>query len=90
LGVNADTGAIDFVADGERAGVLMNTRKVKEWLKCIKDAVRDSDDEVAHSREDDMAWEIIEAIAKDDCEDPQACCDLALKSQKLDFARWCA
>jgi hypothetical protein len=48
------------------------------------------DDEAAHSAEDRLWSDVLESIAHGDCDDPQACAELALKTKALDFQRWCA
>lgn len=48
------------------------------------------DAEVAHSAEDGLYLELLEAIADSKCEDPQGCAAEAVKTQAIDFERWCA
>jgi hypothetical protein len=61
---------------------------VEEMLRTIRDIA--GDDEAAHSKEDDMHQLVLRAIADGKCEDPRECARVALKSQEIDFARWCA
>lgn len=48
------------------------------------------DDEVAHSKEDILHEDVLNAIANGSCEFPRLCAIEALKTRELDFARWCA
>lgn len=48
------------------------------------------DDEVAHSREDDLHRDVLVAIAQGRATDPTALAEAALMTWKIDFARWCA
>ncbi len=48
------------------------------------------DDESAHSAEDKLHQDVLQAIARERCEDPVACATHALKTQGIDFQRWCA
>jgi len=49
-----------------------------------------SDDEAAHSEEDLLHFEVLQAIADGNCEDPAACAREALKTEEIEFSRWCA
>lgn len=49
-----------------------------------------SDDETAHSAEDDLHQEVLAAIRDGKCDDPAACAGEALKTIEIDFCRWCA
>ena len=42
----------------------------------------------AHLQEDMMCWELIQAIADDKCENPQECCEEALKARKIKYDKW--
>ena len=48
------------------------------------------DPEGAHSREDDLYLQLLTAIANGKCENPALCAKIAIQTQELDFARWCA
>ena len=48
------------------------------------------DDEVAHSRTDEMYIALVLAIAEGRCTDPPLCCSFALAVEEIDFERWCA
>lgn len=48
-----------------------------------------SDDEAAHSKEDDLYCDVLEAI-KSGHETPSSLASAALKSKELEFDRWCA
>lgn len=56
------------------------------------DAIRKmvGDDESAHSEEDDLHRDVLQAIADGRCDEPRACAAAALKTCELDFARWYA
>ena len=49
-----------------------------------------SDDEIAHSAEDGLFIEVLEAIANGECSDPQGCAREAIITRDIEFARWCA
>lgn len=49
-----------------------------------------NDDEAAHCAEDELHADVLRAIAAGSCEDPPGCAAEALKTNDLDFARWCA
>lgn len=46
-----------------------------------------SDTEVAHSKEDSLYQEILQAIADHNCDKPAQCCKAALKSKQINFTR---
>lgn len=48
------------------------------------------DDEMVHSREDDLHQAVLDAIAKGECDDPQECARIALTTLDIKFNRWCA
>lgn len=49
------------------------------------------DDEAAHNDEDNLhQGDVLAAIAAGTCADPAACAAEALRTLKIDFARWCA
>lgn len=58
--------------------------KAVEYIEEIK-----GDDEVAHSMEDALRAEVLQAIA-DGHEDHQDLATAALKTENIDFYRWCA
>ena len=60
---------------------------VQAWLAAIRNEI--TDDEAAHSDEDEMRRLVLEAIAAGH---PRAAelARLALDSENLDFGRWCA
>ena len=68
----------------------MNEKRVQEFLDEIKHYADKKDDEKAHSKEDALYNNLIFSISEGICEDPQACCKLALTSGYIDFCRWCA
>lgn len=66
----------------------MNPEIVRARVKEIH-AMR-SDDEAAHSEEDSLRNDLLQGIADGSCEDPQECARLALETNEIPFARWCA
>ncbi len=48
------------------------------------------DAEAAHSLEDDLYEDILDAIAKSVCAEPAECCRLAVATKKFNFPRWCS
>ena len=48
------------------------------------------DDEMAHSEEDRLYQDVLESIAKGTCYNPQDAALLALSTEAIGFARWCA
>ena len=48
------------------------------------------DDEAAHSMEDSLREDLLQAIAHGTCEDPRECAIEALKTNAIEFERWCA
>lgn len=67
---------------------LINPSYVEGIIKEIMEI--SGDDEMAHSLEDTLYQNIIAAIANEEIVDAKKCCELALKSADIDFARWCA
>lgn len=64
---------------------------IADVAKRVKDIEQGKwDDEVAHSDEDSLYRDLLSAIADGTCTDPAACAALALTTQELEFARWCA
>ncbi len=61
---------------------------VQQYLNYIKQIAYD--DEVAHSREDKLHQAVLSYIAEGKIVDPMLCAKLALTSQNIEFARWCA
>lgn len=49
-----------------------------------------ADYEMAHSLEDKLYAQILTAIARGECDDPEECAHIALTTQGLDFPRYCA
>ncbi len=48
------------------------------------------DDEAAHAREDELHQQVLTLIAEGKCPDPLRWSELALKTQEIEFERWCA
>ena len=65
----------------------MKVEEVKARVESIENTKYD--DEVAHSMEDALWQDVLEAIAKGS-QDSQALAEEALKTTKIKFARWCA
>lgn len=61
---------------------------VAQRVKDIEASV--GDDESAHSLEDELRRDLLEAIAEGRCTSPGHCARIALRTEKLDFRRWCA
>ena len=66
----------------------MTIYEIEKRLKVIR-ATR-ADDEMAHSYEDALHQDVLAAIARGDCQDPAKAAKAALRTVKIDFARWCA
>lgn len=70
----------------------MDRKYILRQLRIIKSFVdsnpRKTDDEVAHSLEDKLHQEVLEAIAKGQIENPSVAAKLALRTLKMDFARY--
>jgi DNA-binding FadR family transcriptional regulator len=66
----------------------MTIKEVQERVSEISNA--SGDDERAHSMEDDLYQDLLEAIESGEAEAPQAMCQIALTTKAMDFARWCA
>jgi len=49
-----------------------------------------TDYEVAHAKEDELYLKLLRAIAEGTCTDPEACAQEAIKTQFMDFPRYCA
>jgi plasmid stability protein len=65
----------------------MTIAQINKRLQKIKNVA--SDDEHAHSLEDELWHDVLKAIA-DGCAYPQAMAAAALKSRDIKFSRWCA
>lgn len=63
-----------------------------EWVTAqrLNIAKHSGDAERAHAYEDDLYERIIQSIADGQCEEPQVCCKIAIKTKDLNFSRWCA
>lgn len=48
------------------------------------------DPEIAHSMQDGLYRELLQAIADGECERPKSCAAEALKVEDIDFPRWMA
>lgn len=66
--------------------LTLNT--VKERVEKVRKM--SGDDEGAHSEEDKLHVDVLQAIAFGTCDDPQACAMESLKTLDIEFSRWCA
>lgn len=68
---------------------MMNLKDIEEAIEVIRDLAYD--DELAHAREDALWFAFIKSIADGTFEgDIQKGAQAAMKSDTIDFARWCA
>ena len=67
----------------------MTREKVIEKVKVILRLAQERDHEAAHSAEDKLHQEVLTAIANGRCDDPRSLAEAALKTQGIDFIRWC-
>jgi regulator of protease activity HflC (stomatin/prohibitin superfamily) len=56
-----------------------------DWVRRLA-----GDDEAAHSAEDAFHQAVLEAIARGEGDDPATLAGIALRTQDINFARWCA
>jgi hypothetical protein len=66
----------------------MTVDEVNQRVRDIEASRRD--DEAAHSMEDDLWRDVLTAIACGMCDNPAACANAAIRTQEIEFARWCA
>lgn len=64
----------------------MTVEDVKERVEGIRD--RRNDDATAHQAEDQLYLDLLTAISNGECDDPVACCKLAITVKDIQFARW--
>ncbi|WP_297952990.1 hypothetical protein [uncultured Lactobacillus sp.] len=67
---------------------IKRVNEVKKWVDSIKDSR--SDFEAAHVLEDELYLKILRGIADGTCEDPQQVAKEAIKTQDINFPRYCA
>lgn len=67
----------------------MTPADVTEHLKRIQDIAEGGDDEKAHAEEDELRANVLLAIAEG-AEDPAGLAKECLRSNELEFIRWCA
>ncbi len=67
---------------------MITVSDARKRLKSIRESA-DYDDEAAHSEEDKLREQVLEAIVEGS-PDPVALAKVALKTREIDFARWCA
>lgn len=63
----------------------MTPNDIKQRVNTIK--AIELDCEAAHTHEDRLYLELLQAIANGTCDDPRACAAEAIKSQDVDFIR---
>jgi hypothetical protein len=66
----------------------MTIDEIKRRVEEIKTIA--GDEERAHSLEDGLRNDVLLAISQDKCIDPAECAFEVLKSNEIDFQRWCA
>ena len=67
---------------------IKRVNEVKKWVDSIKDSRRDF--EAAHVLEDELYLKILRGIAAGTCEDPQQVAKEVIKTQDINFPRYCA
>lgn len=67
---------------------IKRVNEVKKQVDSIKDSRRDF--EAAHVLEDELYLKILRGIAAGTCEDPQQVAKEAIKTQDINFPRYCA
>lgn len=67
---------------------ILTIESVKRYVKFIESIM--SDDERAHFHEDALHLSVLSFISENKCENAQLCCLEAIKTQDLEFARWCS
>ncbi len=69
----------------------MDVEQVKKRVESIRyEGMVKRDHEAAHCEEDHLRADLLRAIAAGECADPAACAAEALKTEDMDFQRWCA
>jgi hypothetical protein len=65
--------------------------KVEDVQARLADVIASAgDSEVAHSMEDSLHFDVLKAIASGQAEDPVTMAELAIRTQGIEFSRWCA
>jgi hypothetical protein len=68
----------------------MTVQEVEEGLESIRATMREyDDDEAAHSAEDRLREQVLEAVAYG-APNAKELAEAVLKSSEIDFSRWCA
>lgn len=67
---------------------IKRVSEAKEWVNDIKDSCRDF--EAAHVLEDELYLKVLRGIADGTCEDPQQIAKEVIKTQDINFPRYCA
>jgi hypothetical protein len=63
-------------------------KEIQERINHIREI--SGDDELAHSHEDALYYEVLQAIANSQCADPAAAAKLVITTWEIKFARLCA
>lgn len=67
---------------------MMTPKIVAARVEAIQAAKADT--EVAHTLEDVLFQDVLQAIANGSCREPRVCAAEAVKALTIDFQRWCA
>lgn len=67
---------------------MLTPKEVEAAVERIKEMA--GDDEAAHAAEDELHQRVLEAIANDQCAEPETCATIALKTKEIQFSRWYA
>ena len=72
----------------------MSTESLKDEAEVLARVERirqlADDDESAHAEEDTLHHQVLALIADEKCPDPSRWAELALRTEDIEFARWCA
>jgi len=68
----------------------VTVNEVRTRVEVIRAAAESEDDEVAHSKQDDLYVAVLRAISSRATNDPARLAHEALKVQEIRFARWMA
>ena len=69
---------------------MLTIDQVRASVREIRKVAESGDNEVAHSKEDELHQSVLDAIAKGECENPQECARIAIKTLGFKFHRWMA
>jgi hypothetical protein len=68
----------------------MTLKDARDMIGAIKLCAAEHDDEAAHSMEDALRAQALQAIANGDVDDPKALAELVMTTDGIEFRRWCA